>query len=227
MTEIKYILFGWFLGLLSPTMIDAIKSNYHKKEFFNALCEELHDLQFRIAITSYMLAKHNGRIDKDYLRWLKPILENYRGNEPKDKIAELIAKLSDLDDAELKAASVAIRAKESEGKGLKTFSASFLDSNYSELSKLPVSLQLKIHVFRNHFNNLNQEIINANDRLKMTFDSSISNENHKILKDDLSRKYVDIQDMCRWTADKLTAVLSEKIENLTILSKWQRRKGKK
>lgn len=227
MIEIKYILFGWLLGLLSPTIIDAIKSNYRKKEFFNALCEELHDLQFRIAISSFVLAKHNGKVDKDYLAWLKPIVKNYRGNEPKDAAVGLIDKLIEADDTELKASVEAMRAKKGVGLGLKIFSASFLDSNYGELSRLPVSLQLKIHVFRNQFSNLNQEIIKANERLKMTFDSSISDENHKRLNDDLSCKYVDIQDMCKWTADKLTAVLSEKIESLTILLKWLSRKGKK
>lgn len=215
MTEIKYILFGWLLGLLSPTIIDAIKSSYRKKEFFNALREELHNLQYRMAIASYLLAKHNERIDKDYLCWLKPIVKNYRGNEPQDKIVESISKMSDLDDTQLKAAVVAARTEESaEGSkipGLKTFSANFLYFNYGELSILPLSLQLKIHMFRNRLDSLNQEIINANDRLKMTFDSSISTVNHKILINDLSRNYVNIQDMYKRTVDKLTIVLSEKI----------------
>ena len=91
---------------------------------------------------------------------------------------------------------------------LKSFSASFIETNLTQVSNLPIELQVKLHEFRNHLSTLNQEINMANDIHKLTFDSSISGVNHEIISKELISKYAFIQGMCKRVADKLGAVVS-------------------
>lgn len=207
MEQILYVFFGWLLGLLGPTIVDKIKSEYSRKQFFSALCAEFYDLQFRVAIVSFMLGQKYGNLDKEYLSWILPIIKNHKGNEPNESLATLIDSLLVADEKEFRAYIYHMRAKEGVGLSLKTFYASFLESNIGLISKLPIDTQTKIHEFRNQLNNLNQEIVKADNYLTMTFDSSITNDNHERISADITRKYIDIQGMCRRVAEKLDAVL--------------------
>ncbi len=207
MEQISYIFFGWLLGLLGPIIVDKIKTEYTKKQFFSALCAECHDLQYRVAIVSFMLGQKYGNLDREYLAWILPIIKSYKGNEPSKSIEKLIDSLLDGNKKEFNALIYHMRAEEGVGLSLKTFSASFLESNMWLISQLPIDVQAKIHEFKNHLNTLNQEIVKSNDYLTMTFDSSITDENHKRISSDIINKYVEIQGMCRRVAEKLDAVL--------------------
>ena len=211
MNQVLYILLGWLLGLLSPKVIDTIKSDYRKKEFFKALCIELHDLQYRIALVGFQLAQKYGELDKEYLMWIKPIIENYNGNEPSESVGKLIDSLINADEAKFAAGIAHMRSEKGVGLSLKTYSASFFEFNLGELSKLPVCLQLKIHEFMNQLNYLNQDIIKTNEINKMTFDSSITEENHDRLIGDLNSRYAFMQGICKSIVDKLDAILYEKL----------------
>ena len=45
----------------------------------------------------------------------------------------------------------------------------------------------------------------------MTFDSSLTDENHETINANLSEKYATIQGMCQRTSDKLELILKSKI----------------
>ena len=51
-------------------------------------------------------------------------------------------------------------------------------------------------------------MIVANDLHKLTFDSSVTDENHEIISNELLLKYAFIQGMCKRVVDKLGAVVS-------------------
>jgi len=211
MEQITYILFGWLLGLLSPVIVDKINSEYSKKQFFKAACTELHDLQYRVAIVCFMLGQRYGKIDKEFLLWIQPIINDYKGNETNKTIKKLINSMLKIDDNEFNAMIEHMRAEPNMGLGLKTFSADLLESNITQISKLPLELQIKIHEFRNHLNTLNQEILVAKDVHKMTFDSSLTDANHEIISEELIGKYGFLQGMCKRVVDKIGVVLSTTI----------------
>ena len=211
MEQITLILFGWLLGLLSPVIVDKISSEYSKKEFFKATCTELHDLQYRVVILCFMLGQRYGTVDREFLEWIKPILENYKGNEASESVVKVVNSMLIAEENDFNVMVQHMRAKPNVGLGLKLFSASFLETNLALVSKLPIELQVKIHEFRNHLNILNQEINVANDIHKLTFDSSISDENHEIISNELISKYAFIQGVCKRVVDKLGAVVSSTI----------------
>ena len=211
MENFIYILFGWLLGLLSPVIVDKIKSEYNKKEFFKAVCTELYDLQYRIAIVSFLLGQRFGTLDNDFLIWIQPYIRDYTGNEPNKSVAKLIDSLIKAEGDEFNNIIQHMRSDGESGLGLKTYSTGFLESNISLISNLPIELQGKIHEFRNHLNILNQEIESATENLRMTFDSSITDRNHERVTNDLLYKYSYLQGVSQRVVDKLQAVLITKI----------------
>src|SRR5262245_774118 len=101
MTQISYILFGWVLGLISPSIVDLIKSYFRRREIKDALRIELEDLQFRLAISSFLLLQRYGELTKDFLIWIQPILEKYSGDEPHQNARQIVRQLITADEQEL------------------------------------------------------------------------------------------------------------------------------
>lgn len=207
MTELPYLLLGWLLGLLSPTIIDAIKSRYERRKLAVAIRSEAEDLQYRIATTSFLVAQRFGEVSKDYLFWLKPKVLEYRGIEPVESIRKLVDELLTAPEEQRLAMIVHLRAEEGMGLSLKQFSGSLIDSTLSTLQNFPVEYQRKIHEFRNQMNTLNQEIERVTELHRMTFDSSISSQNHERIKTDLMQRYKFIQGMCMRVSDRLQSVI--------------------
>jgi hypothetical protein len=108
---------------------------------------------------------------------------------------------------QLVAISQHMRAEEGMALSLKHFSANLIESNLAAIHSFPAEFQLRIHEFRNHLSVLNQEIDRAIESHRMTFDSSMSSENHKRLIGDLNAKYNVIQGMCMRVSDRLQAII--------------------
>ena len=211
MEQILLILFGWLLGLLSPLIVNKINSEYDKKKFYKALCAELYDLQYRVAVVSFLLGQRFGELNMTNLKEIQPIIKNYNGSEKNENISNLIDGLLKADKIEFKKLITHMRAETGVGLGLKTFSPSFLEANMALVSKLPIDLQSKIHEFKNHLNIFNQEVLKANEDHKMTFDSSLSDENHERLTNSLLEKYAFIQGVSLRVVGRIEAVLSSKL----------------
>ena len=211
MEQILLILFGWLLGLLSPVIIDKIKSAYNKKNYFNALFLELHDLQYRMAVLSFRLGQDYGDLNEKFVSEIKPIVENYQGNEPSKNIIKFLNTLTNSNENERNKLIVHMREKRGRSLSLKTYSPSLIESNINLLSTLPIELQSKIHEFKNHLNIYNQEAVAVNKYIEMSFDSSISNEDHDILINDLVKRYAFIQGVTKRVSDKISAILSSQI----------------
>ena len=212
--ELPYLLLGWLLGLLSPRIIDTIKSKYLRRELAAAIRSEAEDLQYRVSISSFQLAQRFGKVDRDYLVWLKPRLLQYKGNEPVESIRKFVESLLEGTEDQLVAIAQHMRAGEGEGLSLKKFSANLIESNLGAIHNFPAEFQRCVHEFRNQISVLNQETDRAIESHRMTFDSSISEGNHKILVRDLNEKYTVIQGMCMRVSDRLQAIIEYDIRKV-------------
>jgi hypothetical protein len=187
-------------------LIDSIKSHYDRRAWAAAFTSEASDLQYRVSITGFLLKQRFGTVTKDYLLWIRPKLTAYKGNEVVESIRQFTAMLLEAPDEQLIAITERMRAEPGIGMSLKNFNASLIESNLSLLSSFPVDYQQRIHEFRSHLSVLNQEIDRAKESLRMTF-SSMSDENHDRLVEDLNSKYVVIERMCQIVSDRLQAIL--------------------
>lgn len=207
MAELPYLLLGWLLGLLSPRIVDAIRAKYLRRDLARAIQSEAEDLQYRIAITSFLLAQKYGHVSREYLVWLKPKLLRYKGNEPVQSIRTFVEHLQAASDDQLVAIVAQMRAEEGVGLSLKRFGAGLIEASLASILHFSPEYQRRIHEFRNQLSVLNQEIDRAMESMRMTYDSAMSDENHRRLEADLVYKYQTIQGMCMRVADRLQEVV--------------------
>jgi hypothetical protein len=212
--ELLYLLLGWLLGLLSPRIVDTIKAKYARRALAAAIRSEAEDLQYRVSISSFLLAQRSGNVERDYLVWLKPRLMQYKGNEPVASTRKFVELLLNGTEDQLVAISQHMRVEEGVGLSLKQFSANLIESNLGAIHSFPAEFQRCVHEFRNHLSVLNQEIDRALEWHRMTFDSSMSSENHRRLVEDLNAKYATIQGMCMRVSDRLQAIIEYEIKRI-------------
>lgn len=207
MHEIGYIILGWLFGLLSPQIVDSIRLKYRQRNIAQAVATEARDLQYRLAIVSFLIAQRYGTINRSYLSWLEPVLEQYQGNEPSKAVKDLVFFLRDASDDTFAAMIAASRAEADMGLTLKRYSVSFIENHLPDITSFPTGYQSHIHEFRNHFIILNQEIDGALQYQKMTWDSSMTEENHLRLTQELIRRYAGLQDIFKRVCDCLQPLI--------------------
>jgi hypothetical protein len=207
MQEVFYVVLGWLLGLLGPRIIDSIKDHYDRRKLAIAIRSEAQTLQYRVAISGFHVAQKFGEVSKEYLNWLHPKLVQYQGNEPSAAILKHVEYLINAPDEQVQTLIEHLRAEKNGALSLKRFSCSLVDSSLESIQRFPIEYQKRIHEFRNHLNMLNEEIANAVEYHRMTFDSSMSSDNYDIVAAELVGKYRNIQEMCKRVADRLQFII--------------------
>ena len=201
--NIFYLLLGWLLGILSPLIIDRVKRHHQKEEFKKGLLVELEDVRYRLAGAVYLISSRFGRYNRDLLNWMHKISTDYNDQ----KRLEAIEKLMKLSDKEIDALARTISYQHQQRElafGLKKYSLPFLDSNLRSVSLLDIKLQRLVIEIRARLNLINEEIDLNRFYFEKTFDSTLSEENYKIITKNLDENYRNISNQFRIAVDKLT-----------------------
>jgi hypothetical protein len=211
--ELLYAILGWLSGLLSPSIINRISRSYSRRELFNGIKVEMKECQFRVLLVANLLGLRFGRYDKEYLSWCLPYLQNYRGSENPEGTLKAVLSFLEAKEEDVEHMLALKRSMEKGlGLNLKRFHLPFLDSKMGEVSSFRIELQNIIYEIRSRLQIINEEIDSAIEYFRMTFDSSISTENHRIIKESLRQKYVRLQDQLVILVKKMDKCLNyEKI----------------
>ena len=170
---------------------------------------ELRDLQFVLANTATLLEMKYGLLTVEHIQWMSDITDKYEGNESNENIKPLLDKFKELPQEKLKEAASLLAQTTETGSSLKLFEPSYVLSRLSEIPKLSSDLQLLFHELFRKLKVANQEIPKLDAIVKMSFDSSISDENHERLRSDLRSRYVFVAGVCKQSADKIEAIIEQ------------------
>src|SRR2546428_7651163 len=99
--KIVLIIVGWLLGLLGPAIVDSIRKRREAREAKTAIWTELQELQFRLVSTVSQLEMRYGNANKEFLAWLKSVLEKYRGINSTEVMLKTIESSESLTEEEL------------------------------------------------------------------------------------------------------------------------------
>ena len=205
--DLWFLLLGWVLGLLSAlisrVLPDIIKKHSDKKKLEIGIFTELKELKFRLAIIVFQIISKYGTLDKDLLNWLRPLVEESKGSFSKD-LLDPIEKLLKFDDDHFKKLNEYTKLHAPSALSLKKYHLPFLDSKISELSLFDIEFQNRIFEIRTQINFLNQEVEHSKFLYEKTFDSTLNQENHKIIHQNLTNIYRHISTTARVIIDLIS-----------------------
>lgn len=205
--DIGSIFVGWLLGMLSPVIVNRINKKYKKVDLKKGLNRELDETRHRLICTSYLLGQSHGEFNKEYLKRILPMFEDYKGNESNQIHIDTINMLLNLNDNEFLEYVNSKRALEGSSLSLKKISITFTEMNLLELSIFDISFQSLLYELRTRISILNDEIGKVEKFNIMTFDSTITDTNHQIITNNIKTKYVDIQNMTDRVVSKINEII--------------------
>lgn len=206
--KILFLFLGWLLGLLSPIIVDAIRRRREIKEVKNALLSELGDLQFRLANTVWLTSIRTGQYNRSFLAWFKPIIERNCHLHRLDNVIKNTESNLAMSDERLAELARQFLASESEtAMGLKTHHAPFLDSKLGQLGSFSVEFQSLLLEIHSRLAILNEEIDQYRFYFQQTFSSSISEGNHKLIKQNINGNYIAVHGQARIICDFIDRAL--------------------
>ena len=182
--KILFLGLGWILGLSSPLIVDALKRRREAGDVHATLRIELKELQYRMAVVSYMIHIRLGTMDKTVLNWLRPIIESYDGLNTNPSLLNAIDRLLAVSDDQFQLAVERSKSSSDSALSLKKYPTSSFDARSAML--LNTKLQNRLSEIRVYLSLFNDEVDQARYYSQQTFNSSISESNLERVRHNLS-----------------------------------------
>lgn len=179
MSEAAYVVLGWLLGILSPLITRYMERTRRKKEIGEGLRAELSELRVRLAIACFLVTLRYDEFDRAFLTWLKPLLERYEGSHPAQTIVDTLEKVLVFPDHEIASFAALDRAKTDKSLSLKKYRLPYLEANLGNLDLFSERTKLLLMETAAQTETINEEIEQIRFYYGLTFDSGLSEENHK------------------------------------------------
>jgi hypothetical protein len=207
--EALLVVFGWALGFAGTAGRDAVRARRERRQIRNGVLLELSEVRIRLVLQSFLIGEKFGGLTAALLKWMERHMASYKGASDVSQSLEAVRGLLKGGQQTIKAVQTYGIATAGGGLALKTCSLAFLESNIGRLCEFDNTFQRKTLEIRTQVEMLNQDVAEAQDYLRRTFDSSVSSENQQIIADNLDAKYQRVRRASMRIADLISAVLGE------------------
>ncbi|MFA6486158.1 MAG: hypothetical protein WCT40_02220 [Candidatus Magasanikbacteria bacterium] len=207
--EVVYILLGWLLGILSPGIVSYISNRYKKTALQNIVIEELRDVKKRLVFIPLKVYPAYGELTEKHYLWIKEQTGNFTelvfDDEEKKKLNELLKQNISIENVVKLFNSNKI--SENPAFHFKKLETSIIDANQNNFDILDKQFITKILEIKFQVRVFNEEVQSASEFLKMTFDSSITEINHQIIKEQIEMKNHTISEKAVLIVEKINQVI--------------------
>lgn len=179
--SVLLILLGWWLGVLSLVFVDYVRRWRDRQDLRVSLRSELQQLRFRLAVAAHSVRMHQGTVDREFLKWLKPVLEGYDGPDSSKSLVKVVGDQLNLTDQEIANLATSLAAKPEQSLVQKKFSAPLLDTTTNAPSTLSPRFQGALLAIRTHLGFLNEDIDEARFFLRRTYDTPLDQKNYSTI----------------------------------------------
>lgn len=171
----EQLLLGWLLGMLSPAITEEVRRRRRLDRLQRAMALELHELQYQMAMKSFLLRQRKGRLDDDFLRWFDRTIKAYRGDELREPFLALVPTLLSL--------PLQQRGNHDPKRGfsLSEANAPLLDIHTVEIALLPVQSQAVLLNISQQLSFFNQQVSHLRSMFDRTFDNLTNTSRENVL----------------------------------------------
>ena len=169
-TTILMAILGWLFGMLTPGIVERIRRPYRRKELTEAIVDEMHSLEFVMALMAYAIRARYADVSDAFMDEILPVLESYNGSDRDEKTVEAMKRLRALPEAERKKSYQGSR-KSNEGIGLKQYGMPLLVSQTADLPICSLDFQRAILRIRYQLDLFNQLVPYAQSLFEKTYNN--------------------------------------------------------
>jgi len=199
--QIALFTLGWLGGVLSPALIEAIKSRRETVAVLDAVKTELNEISYRLVLASYSIEQHLGSADRKFLKWVQKSMAFYYGQEPTETIATYIRTQLSWTDEQL---ALHVASEASQGVKALTipkFKLPFTDARVPGWHALPASIRLALLAIQTDISLVNDAVDQSRTYFNLTFTKLESN--HATVVGNLRGAYVQYGKRCKLAAERM------------------------
>ncbi|WP_285449064.1 hypothetical protein [Xanthomonas sp. LMC-A-07] len=178
---VALILIGWLLGLLGPSIVDAIRQRKDNKLGRSAIITELEEFATTIATAAYRVRMSQGTLDREFLQEMKAVVEEYPQVVAVSRLQKGVETFLKLDDEQLSALAMHSASPVGVGLALQHYSVPLLDSRVSAFLSFKTPLQRQLLQLRREIALLDGLVDRAEKYLDLTY--SVNDHNHQRASD--------------------------------------------
>jgi hypothetical protein len=178
----EQLMFGWLLGMLSPAVIEEIRRRRRLRLLEQAMAQELHELQYQMALKAFVIRQRSAKLDDEFLSWFEQILASYTGQEPAKPFIALAKGLKTVPPNQRGTFDP------KKGLGLTEGSAPLLSIHTNEIALFPIASQKLLLTVSKEIGFYNQHIAYLRRLFDKTFDT-LTEFNLKNIKQNLEDGY--------------------------------------
>lgn len=196
-SDLGLIFLGWLLGLLSPVIQNYILTRRKKKQVEKLIEAEVSELAKQLVVVSFLLSESTFSLTKDFVKWCLQEYERLDTGADEFQIKERLERFVQNSAQQLDE----YNTKQSLGGfspvGVKRYEMPYSLAHANFFHNLEQEKQSAIWEVANRLNTFNQEVDQLREYRMMTFDESISNANHEIIKAELVAKSNYLSRYCK------------------------------
>jgi len=155
----------------------------------------------------YVLESRFGTYNRELLEWLLPLLEDYRGPNPSKQIAEAMRRQLTWSDAELAKIAQAQRADPQGGLAVKKYRLPYIDSRVGDLGLFDEESRALILDVRSNIDLFNEQVDEARFYFKLTYESGITEENHRRAALGAEKSYQNLSERAREIIERINRLV--------------------
>jgi hypothetical protein len=191
LSEFLALILGWLLGLLAPAIQQHISVKRKLPAVKLQVAVEMTELSRQLVIISFICASRSLNLSKDLVVWCRDEFERLgdNGDNYFQGIAAQSRKLAELSSAQIDQLNTKNAQRDFVVLSLKKYEMPYTAAHAQFILNFDSDTQTGFWEILNRINTLNQEIDLVRQCQMMTFDESISAQNHRIIIDQIKEKY--------------------------------------
>jgi hypothetical protein len=202
--KVLVLVLGWLLGLLSPIIVDGIKSHREAARGREAVRTELCELSELLVVAAFQARKAAGAIDKPFLQW---VAERLRQRSPSQVPSLQVAVEAALtvSDEEFAIGAPLLALAAGKASMLQHYPVPLLDSRVSALWTFDAEYQRRLLDIHKNIALLDAIVDLFHQYFSLTF-TQLSPSNHALVADNLRQCYENYAERARIVVDRIAAL---------------------
>jgi hypothetical protein len=197
------VVLGWILGLATSSFVEWRQKRKKVHAIKIAVSKELREVAHRLLVISYTGEFMQGRLNRELLEWMYPLVKRYEGPNPNDQFLAAVEGLLKSSDEEL-AKLAAYQKKTMQPQFWPGEEASYATASASQIHDFDPKYAVRLLDILSHLRMFNEARERWEYYFQLTFVPGLTSENYARTMQNVNATDEQITKRARIIVDKIT-----------------------